>query len=111
MLYKYNTMFSKLKQFKDIRDKAKTIQTALSGEKAEGSAGWGKVKITIDGNQHVTSVHIEESAMSDRGNLEGYIKDATNDAMTKIQKIMQTKLRDIGGLDLAKDMQNLMGKS
>ncbi len=101
-------MFSKLKQFKDIRDKAKAIQSALAEESAEGSAGWGKVKVTVDGNQHVTHVSIADDAMSDKTRLEGYIKEALNDGLTKIQKTMATKLKDIGGLDLAKDMQDMM---
>lgn len=101
-------MFSKLKQFKDIRDKAKTIQAALADEKAQGSAAWGKLLITIDGNQHVTDVSIDNSLMNDKAKLENYIKEAINDGMTKIQKTMATKLRDIGGLDLAKDMQDMM---
>lgn len=103
-------MFTKLKQFKDIRDKAKVIQSALADEKAEGSAGWGKVKVTIDGNQHVTGVSIDDSVMGDKAKLEQMILEATNDGMQKIQKMMATKLRDIGGLDLAKDMQDLMKK-
>ena len=101
-------MFSKLKQFKDIRGKAKAIQNALADEHAEGSAGWGKVKITLDGNQHVTTVSIDDSAMHDRVKLQDMVQEAMNDGMTKIQKVMATKLRDIGGLDLAKDMQDMM---
>ncbi|MFZ2804281.1 MAG: YbaB/EbfC family nucleoid-associated protein [Patescibacteria group bacterium] len=102
-------MFNKLKQFKDIRDKAKTIQAALADEKADGEAGWGKVKITLDGNQHAVAVSIDQSVMNDKTKLEGMIKDAINDGMQKIQKMMSTKLKDIGGLDLAKDMQDMMG--
>jgi DNA-binding YbaB/EbfC family protein len=103
-------MFNKLKQFKDIRDKAKTIQAALANEKAEGQAGWGKVKVVLDGNQHAVSVTIDPSAMEDKTKLEEMLRDAYNDGMQKIQKLMATKLRDIGGLDLAKDMQEMMGE-
>ncbi|MFA4955023.1 MAG: YbaB/EbfC family nucleoid-associated protein [Patescibacteria group bacterium] len=103
-------MFNKLKQFKDIRSKAKTIQAALAQESAEGSSGWGKVKIVVDGNQHCKSVTIDPSVMSDKTKLEELMRDAFNDAMQKIQKIMATKLKDVGGLDIAKDLQEMMGK-
>lgn len=103
-------MFNKLKQFKDIRDKAKTLQSALSQEHAEGTAGWGKVKITIDGNQRVTSVVIDPGAMGDKTKLEDLVREAANDAMQKIQKVLSAKLKDMGGLDLAKDLQDMMGK-
>jgi DNA-binding YbaB/EbfC family protein len=101
-------MFNKLKQFKDIKDKAKTIQTALAKESAEGSAGWGKVKIKIDGNQQVLDVSIDPSLMDDRAKLEGLIKDASNDAIKKIQQVMSAKLKDIGGLDLANELGDLV---
>ncbi len=96
-------MFNKLKQFKDLRDKAKNIQSVLATESAEGTAGWGKVKIKINGNQEILSVTIDPDAMSDKTHLEGLIREATNDAIKQIQKIMSTKLRDIGGLDLASE--------
>ena len=101
-------MFSKLKQFKDLKDRAKQIQDALAQETAEGAAGWGKVKIVMNGNQQVTSVIIDESVMSDRIKLQGLIAEATNDAIGKIQKIMATKLKDIGGLDLASEFGDAM---
>lgn len=96
-------MFSKLKQFKDLKDRAKQIQDALSQETAEGTASWGKVKVIINGNQQVLSVTIEEGAMDDRAKLQDLIKEATNDAIGKIQRVMATKLKDIGGLDLASE--------
>ena len=103
-------MFNKLKQFKDLRTKAKTIQSTLAQEHAEGSAGWGKVKVDIDGNQQVKSVTIDPSAMGDKTKLEELVRDAMNDGMQKIQKTMATKLKDVGGLDLAKELQEMMGK-
>lgn len=103
-------MFSKLKQFKDLRDRAKTIQTTLAQERVEGSSGWGKVKVTMDGNQKAIAVSIDQELMGDKAKLEGLIRDATNDAIEKVQKIMAGKLKDMGGLDLAQDMQDMIKK-
>ncbi|MBI4138947.1 YbaB/EbfC family nucleoid-associated protein [Candidatus Uhrbacteria bacterium] len=103
-------MFNKLKQFKDIRERAKSLQSTLSQERTEGSAGWGKVKVIVDGNQRVVSVAIEPDMMQDKQKLEGLVKDATNDAMEKVQKILATKMKDLGGLDLAQEMQSMMKK-
>ena len=101
-------MFNKLKQIQDLRGRAKQVQSALEKETVEGSAGWGKVKITMNGNQKVTAVAIADDVMSDKAKLQDMIKEAVNDTTEKIQKLMATKLKDIGGLDLAKDMQDLM---
>lgn len=96
-------MFSKLKQFKNLRDKAKVMQDVLAKETLEGAAGWGKVKVMMNGNQQVLSVTIDPSVMDDKTKLEGFIREATNDAIQKMQKVMQTKLRETGGFDIMKE--------
>jgi DNA-binding YbaB/EbfC family protein len=102
------SMFSKLKQFKDLKDRAKEIQAALAQETAEGTAGWGKVKVVINGNQQILSVSIDESVMNDRVKLQELIVEATNDAIGKIQRVMASKLKDIGDLDLAQEFGDAM---
>lgn len=103
-------MFTKLKQFKDLRDKAKTIQSELAKESVEGSAAWGKLTITMNGNQQVTNVSIDPSLLTDANALGNHIKDAVNDAVHKVQKTMAGKLKDLGGDDLAKEMKDMMGQ-
>lgn len=101
-------MFNKLKQFNDLRSRAKQVQTALEKETAEGSAGWGRVKVTVNGNQRVTAVSIADDVMADKTKLQDMIKEAVNDSLEKVQKLLAGKLKDIGGLDLAKDIQDMM---
>jgi DNA-binding YbaB/EbfC family protein len=103
-------MFTKLKQFKDLRSKAKVIQEALAQESVEGSAAWGKLMVTMNGNQQVTSVKIDPALLSDANTLGNHIKDAVNDAVQKVQKTMAAKLKDLGGDDLAKEVQEMMQK-
>ena len=103
-------MFNKLKQFKDLRDRAKQLQEELGKETIQGSAGWGKVKIDINGNQTITNVSIDPSAMDDREKLQEMIKEAANDAIQKMQKVMAQKLKETGGLDLAQEFGDLMKK-
>lgn len=102
------SMFSKLKQFQDLKNRAKELQAALSQESAEGTAGWGKVKVIINGNQEVQEVVIEDSLMTDKAKLQDLVKEAMNDGMKKIQAKMASKLKDIGGLDLAKEFGDAM---
>jgi len=51
-------MFEKLKQLKDLRDKAKTLQNALSAETI--TADKNGIKITMDGNMNVSAVVLEK---------------------------------------------------
>lgn len=106
----YVYMFNKLKQFKDLRDKAKHLQGELGKETVQGSGGWGKVKVDMNGNQTVTKITIDPSVVSDVPKLEEMTKDAVNDAIQKMQKIMATKLKDVGGLDLASELGDMMKK-
>jgi len=92
-------MFNKLKQFKDLRSQAKQIQNTLSQESAEGSAEWGKIKIKINGNQEVLNVEIDPELLDNKEKLENGIKEATNDAIKKVQRIMAEKMKN-SGLDL-----------
>ena len=101
-------MFGKLKQFKDLKDRAKAMQEMLAQEKAEGTSGWGKVKITINGNQHVENVSIDQDAMSDRSKLETLVKEAFNDAIEKMQKSLAIKMREGGGMDLMSEFGDML---
>jgi DNA-binding YbaB/EbfC family protein len=95
-------MFSKLKQYKDLRDKAKNLQNALAGEKFEGAGAWGKVKVTIDGNQAVQSVEIDEELLkpSEKSRLETGIKDALKDSMRRAQRVIVEKMKKSGDFEI-----------
>ena len=95
-------MFNKLKQFKDLRDKAKQLQSSLATEKVDGSGAWGKVKVEMDGNQTITSVQVDDELMKpdQKDKLQSGLKDALNDALKKAQRKMMEKMKGMGGFDL-----------
>jgi len=93
-------MFEKLKYLKDLRRQTKRIQETLAEETAEGSAAWGKVKIVMNGNQEVLSISIDPELMKpeNKDKLESALKEAANEVIKKIQRIMAEKMREMGGL-------------
>lgn len=93
-------MFSKIKQLSDLRSQANQIKQTLAQEKVTGSAAWGKISITMDGNQAVQSVTIADELLTDKAKLEAGVKDAINDTVGKVQKVMATKMSQFGNLDL-----------
>jgi len=95
-------MFNKLKQIKDIRKQAKSMQSVMAEIVIVGQGKGGKVMITLDGNQAVQGVKIEEG-MSTSDIADG-VKAAFNDATKKLQKEMAMMLKDMGGLDALKDL-------
>lgn len=93
-------MFSKLKQFKDLRSQAKDLQSKLSQESATANAAGGKVMLTLDGNLAMTALAIDDELLAPdkKDRLQSAIKEAHGDAIKKIQRIMAMKMKEMGGL-------------
>ncbi len=92
-------MFNKLKQIKELRDKAKVIQGALAQEVVDVS--YKGVTIQMDGNQQVKFVHVTDDALlADKERLQTVLADAMNESIKKVQKAMAMKLSKMGDLGL-----------
>ncbi len=87
-------MFSKLKQFQDLRSQAKTMQNALAQETVTEEKNG--VKIVLNGNMEVMSVTLNES-LSISAQAET-VKSCFNDALKRAQRLMAKKLQDMGGI-------------
>ncbi len=87
-------MFSKLKQFQDLRSQAKTMQNALAQESiTEEKNG---VKVVLNGNMEVTGLSLNESLS--KSAQEDILKSCFNDAVKRAQRLMAKKLQDMGGI-------------
>lgn len=93
-------MFNKIKQIKDLRSQAKTMQAALAEIMVVGKSSG--VMITIDGNQKVQGVKIDESL--ERSKIEKAVQEAFNDASKKLQQELAMKMKEMGGLEAFKDL-------
>lgn len=87
-------MFNKLKQFKDLRNQAKTLQNALAEESVEYETSG--VKIVMNGNLEITALTISPSISSN--SLQGILTDAINETIKRAQKVMAKKVQAMGGL-------------
>jgi DNA-binding YbaB/EbfC family protein len=99
-------MFSKLKHIKQMKAQAKHMESELGQVKAEGSAVWGKVKMTVDGNRNIISVAIDDAMMkqSEKETLQSALVEAHKDALKKMQFTLAKKLQQMGGLDALKNL-------
>jgi DNA-binding protein YbaB len=87
-------MFSKLKQFKDLRSQAKTMQNALAGETiTEEKKG---VKVVLNGNMEVIDLKLGDDLSKD--SQEDILKTCFNDALKRAQRLMAKKLQEMGGI-------------
>lgn len=87
-------MFSKLKQFQDLRSQAKTMQNALAQETiTEEKNG---VKIVLNGNMELINLTLNETLS--KNSQEEILKNCFNDAIKRAQRLMAKKLQDMGGI-------------
>jgi DNA-binding protein YbaB len=86
-------MFNKLKQFKDLRSQAKTMQDALATERVSETKGG--VTISMNGNMEILSVAIESGLTKEV--IETSVKNCVNETIKKAQRLMAKKLQDMGG--------------
>lgn len=95
-------MFSKLKQFKDLRDQAKQMQSALAQETVYADAAGGKIQVVMDGNQRVNGVQIDPEMLvpEKKVTLERGVQEAFNNAVRKAQMAMAKKAKEMGNLNL-----------
>ena len=93
------SMFSKLKQFKDLRDQGKKLQGALVGESVTTRALSDKDVLIMDGNMRITGLTIDPTVLNadKKVALENAIKDAHDDALKKMQRIIAGKMQEMGG--------------
>ncbi|HNW55699.1 MAG TPA: YbaB/EbfC family nucleoid-associated protein [bacterium] len=87
-------MFNKLKQLKDLKDQAKVMQTALSGEKI--TVEKRGVTIEMNGNMEVLSIVISPDLAKEA--IAEASKIAINEAIKKTQQVMAKKMQEMGGL-------------
>lgn len=86
-------MFSKLKQFKDLRSQAKTMQNALAQETVTEEKNG--VKLVLNGNMEVISLTLNENLP--KNSQEETLKNCFNDAIKRTQRLMAKKMQDMGG--------------
>ena len=91
-------MFEKLKQFKDLRDQAKTFQQMMAQETIHHDIKGGKLAIVLDGNLKVLSISIDPSwlAADKKDELESGLKELVSEVITKAQRAMAMKVQSSG---------------
>lgn len=88
-------MFQKLKQIKDLRSQAKTMQSALATESITTEKGG--VTISLDGNLEISKVIIADGMT--KAQIEKAVQESVNDAIKKAQKVIAHKMQEMGGLE------------
>jgi len=87
-------MFNKMKNLKDMRSQAKTLQNSLAGETV--TANKKGVTVTMNGNMEITEINIDPNLQHEE--IAKNVKECVNEANKKAQKMMAQKMQEMGGL-------------
>lgn len=95
-------MFSKLKQFKDLREQGKKLQDLIGDESITVDKFGGKVVLTMNGNLAITGLAIDPSVLNpdNKQKLEEALKDAHAEAFKKMQRTIAMKMQKSGDFNL-----------
>ena len=96
------SMFSKLKQFKDLRDQGKKLQNLIGGETVTVDKASSKVLLTMNGNLEMTGLAIDNSLLTPdkKSELEKAIKEAHSEALKKMQRTIAMKMQQSGEFNI-----------
>ncbi len=87
-------MFEKLKQIKDLRSQAKSMQNVLGEESV--TVERSGVTVTMNGNLEITSLNIPDTLSG--AAAANATRDALNEVIKKVQKVIAQKMQAMGGL-------------
>ena len=96
-------MFNKLKQIKELSQKANQLKKLLADEKVEATTDWGKIKIIMNGNMQIVSLDIDPELLSPdkKTKLQEGLQSALNDVLKKAGELAAKKMQSLGGLDMS----------
>ncbi len=96
-----------MQQAQKMQDDMKKAQEELALKEVQGESGGGMVKVTMTGRHEVRKIDIDRSIMSDDPEMaEDLVAAAVNDAVNKVQKLMEDSMKGMaGGMKLPMGMK------
>jgi DNA-binding protein YbaB len=85
-------MFDQFKDLYNLQKQAKEMQKQLADEIITGSSPDNAVTITMNGNQEILSVKINNEGLSNQ-QLEAGFKQAFEDSQEKLKRLMMSKFK------------------
>ena len=90
-----------MEQAQKMQENLKKAQEEMAGLEVTGEAGGGLVKVVMNGRHEVRRVTIDPDVGDDREMIEDLVAAAVNDAVNRVQEMMQEKMSGLtGGMPL-----------
>jgi DNA-binding YbaB/EbfC family protein len=90
--------FSALMQHaRDLESRFTSMREALARRELSASAGAGLVRVTANGAGQILRVEIDREALADIEVLQDLIRSATNEALARVQELVQSEVQQAAG--------------
>jgi len=93
-----------LQMANQLREQLQSAQQQAQTMRVTGEAGGGLVRVVMDGQHQVVELHIDEKVLSDRALLEDLVRAAFNQASTRVQEEIKSRMGNFAqtmGIDLS----------
>jgi len=101
-------IFDRAKQLFEMQTKARRLKKELKNVLVSEEALSGKIKVVVSGEQKIQEITISEELLTpaEKSNLELFLKNALNSALSKAQEEATNRMKEVTG-DL--DFSSLLG--
>lgn len=86
-----------MQQAQKVQEDLKKAQEEMAEMEVTGEAGGGLVKVVMNGRYEVRKISIDPDVGDDREMIEDLTAAAVNDAVNRIQEVMQQKMSSLTG--------------
>jgi nucleoid-associated protein EbfC len=86
-----------MQQAQKMQENLKKAQEEMARQEVTGEAGGGLVKVVMNGRHEVRRVIIDPDVGDDREMIEDLVAAAVNDAVNRVQEMMQEKMSGLTG--------------
>ncbi len=86
-----------MQQAQKMQENLKKAQEEMASQEVTGEAGGGLVKVVMNGRHEVRRVTIDPDVADDREMVEDLVAAAVNDAVNRVQEMMQEKMSGLTG--------------
>ncbi len=82
-----------MKKMQEMQAQVEETKKRLDTITVDGEAMEGKVKVTLNGNRKLVGIHVADSMLNDKEELEDMLAVAFNRALEKAENVNETEMR------------------
>ena len=86
-----------MQQARELEQRFSQMREALAHREITANAGGGLVRATVNGAGQVLRIEFEDQALQDREMLQDLTRSAVNEALSRVQEMVQSEVQRAAG--------------